>query len=52
MTPVQTPFSSFDHGIANAADIEQHGLSVRRPQLCADAPLRVDLGILFARLVQ
>jgi hypothetical protein len=43
---------SFGHRIANAAHIDQHSLSVRRPQLCADAPLRVDLGILFARLVQ
>src|SRR5437667_3113784 len=40
------------HGIADAADIEQYALGVWRPEDGAHASLRVDLGILFARLVQ
>jgi len=34
------------HGIPDAADIDLHALGVRRPQTGANAPLRIDLGIL------
>ena len=34
------------HRVADAADIEQHALRIRRPQTGAHAPLRIDLGIL------
>src|ERR1019366_783895 len=40
------------HGVSYAAQIEQHTLGLGRDDARADAPFRVDLGVLFALLVE